>query len=108
MFEIARREFIRQQQIGGRIVRRARQSLGERHDGEALARRQFEFVQKILDPADARRAGADRGEQTRRQRRFSGARIVARRRREPGPREVLVGRRVSRRESFGVVHPAAA
>ena len=76
MFEISRRELVDEQEVGGRIVRRARQRLGERHEGEALARGQLELMQEILDADDARRAGADRAQEFHGQRRFLGAQMV--------------------------------
>ncbi len=63
MGEIAGGELVGEQQIGGWIVGRADEGFGQRHDRQTFARRELEFVQKILDAANARRAGADRAQQ---------------------------------------------
>ncbi len=56
MGEVAGGELVGEQEIGGRIVGRADEGFGQSHDRQTFARRELEFVQKILDAAQAREA----------------------------------------------------
>ena len=60
-------ELVLDQLVGGLVIGHARQRLGQRHQREALARRQAVGVQEILETADETGPGADVLDEARRQ-----------------------------------------
>ena len=92
MGEIAGRQLVGEQEVGGGVVGKPRQRLGERHHRQPFWRRQLEFVQEFLDAAEAGAARSHRADQALGQGPGGGVGRFAQKFR----RERLVGRRIGR------------
>ena len=100
MGEVAGSQFVGKQEIGGGIVGRADKSLGQSHDRQAFARRELEFVQKILDAAQTcAELTSHRAQKFARQRPRRLALAAIWRLTHEILEEILVRRRIGRREN---------